>query len=151
MKQQQIKPKRANAPTGKFFESHDRKSIFGLDYQKRFVLHIVLPEVLKEALQDDYEFIAKQQKLMDMPVAKSVKDILEDFSKLTGESITDYEQYFNSALGSKLLYKFERPKLADFLRKFRDEGSDAQKYPEKAPKPSEIYGFPHLVSAYDLF
>ena len=87
MKQQQIKPKRANAPTGKFFESHDRKSIFGLDYQKRFVLHIVLPEVLKEALQDDYEFIAKQQKLMDMPVAKSVKDILEDFSKLTGESI----------------------------------------------------------------
>ena len=76
--------------------------IFGSDYQKRFVLHIVLPEVLKEALQDDYEFIAKQQKLMDMPVAKSVKDILEDFSKLTGESITGRD--FNVEYVTKIIF-----------------------------------------------
>ena len=75
---------------------------FVSDYQKRFVLHIVLPEVLKEALQDDYEFIAKQQKLMDMPVAKSVKDILEDFSKLTGESITGRD--FNVEYVAKIIF-----------------------------------------------
>lgn len=78
--------------------------MFRSDYQKRFVLHIVLPEVLKEALQDDYEFIAKQQKLMDMPVAKSVKDILEDFSKLTGESITGND--FTVEYVAKLIFIF---------------------------------------------
>ena len=54
--------------------------------------------------------------------------------------------YFNTVLGSKLLYKFERPLLADYLRPFRKKNSDAQRYPEDAPKLIEIYGFHHLVS-----
>ena len=60
--------------------------------------------------------------------------------------LSDFEMYFNNVLSAKLLYKFERPMLADFLRKYRDKDSDAQKYPENAPSPAEIYGFNHLVS-----
>ena len=35
--------------------------------------------------------------------------------------------------------------MADFLATFRTEESDAQTYPELAPEPAKVFGFPHLI------
>lgn len=126
----EVKAQHPNAPT---------------DYQKRFVLRIELADELKDVLNDDHDFVVKQQKIVTIPVKLSVRKILKAFSEKYNENTEDFEMYFNNVLSAKLLYKFERPMLADFLRKYRDKDSDAQKYPENAPSPAEIYGFNHLV------
>lgn len=123
------KPKRPNAAT---------------DYQKRFVLRVILPECLKDVLQDDHDFITKQQKIIPIPTSPTASDLFAEFGN------ADFEPFFNKVLSSKLLYKFERPMFADFLRQFRNEqvDTDAQRYPEGAPPPAKVYGFAHLVSFY---
>jgi len=120
------KPRRPNAAT---------------EYQKRFVLRVVLPECLKDVLQDDHDFITKQQKIIPIPATPTAADIFAEFG---GD---DFEPFFNKVLSSKLLYKFERPMFADFLRQFRNDqvDTDAQRYPNEAPPPARVYGFAHLV------
>ena len=116
-----------------------------LDYQKRFVLRIVLPECLKSLLQDDHDFVTKQQKIIPIPARVTGVELFAEFREKHKDT-TDFESFFNKILSSKLLYKFERPMFADFLRSYRDELTDAQQYPTNAPKPAEIYGFTHMVS-----
>jgi len=118
------------------------------DYEKRFVLRIRVPSELKTALQDDQEFILRQRKVIPLPAPVSVHDILESFLEEGNHPtsiIEGMESYFNSIVGAKLLYKFERPLYADYLSPFRTAESDAQRYPEGAKKPSEMFGFTQLV------
>lgn len=118
------------------------------EYEKRFVLRVSLPFELKTALQDDQEFILRQRKVIPLPAPVSVQTILESFLKDGNHSpdmIEGMESYFNSIVGAKLLYKFERPLYADYLSPFRTVDSDAQQYPEQAKKPSEMFGFTQLV------
>ena len=84
----------------------------------------------------------KQQKIIPIPATPTAADIFAEFG---GD---DFEPFFNKVLSSKLLYKFERPMFADFLRQFRNDqvDTDAQRYPNGAPPPASVYGYAHLVS-----
>ena len=87
---------------------------------------MVLPECLKDVLQDDHDFITKQQKIIPIPAPITATQLFAEFHQSSDP--TDFESFFNKVLSSKLLYKFERPMFADFLRSYRDEDTDAQEW-----------------------
>lgn len=107
---------------------------------------ISMPEALKEWLIDDFDAINQQNKLIKLPVSKTVVDLLNDFyafktsqpQSLTSEAKNALKEtnaglvkYFDVMLGSQLLYKFERVQYTEILA---------------AAKPmSEVYGAFHFL------
>jgi len=84
---------------------------------------------LKTRLVDDFDYIDRQRKLVQLPARITVSDLLDQFyttvrsGKRNKEACSGVEEvcsglkdYFNSTLGSQLLYKFERVQYADCLK-----------------------------------
>lgn len=101
-------------------------------YGKKEVV-INIPNELKPILVDDWDYIGRQRKLLIIPARYTVEDLLNDyarerefhapdthskqFSFLGAQEVAvGLKEYFNSTLGSQLLYKFERIQYADILK-----------------------------------
>ena len=98
---------------------HKRRREFG----QEIVVH--LPESLKTVLVDDFDYIDRQRKLVNIPARYSVDDLIRDYishnkenngSRGVEEVCRGLRDYFNCILGNQLLYKFERVQYADILK-----------------------------------
>jgi len=100
--------------------------------KRKFGQEIVIPlsDELKAALVDDFDYIGRQRKLLHVPSRYTVDDLINAYYEArkcidgaTEEQLLGAEEvcrglkdYFNSTLGSQLLYKFERVQYADTLK-----------------------------------
>jgi len=122
------------------------------EFLKRPEIKIVMPDLLKLQLIDDWENITKDQKLVTLPRKPNVADILEDYKKIKVNSennnasndvilemLNGIKQYFDKALGNILLYHFERQQ---YVQATKD-------YPDK--EMSSIYGAEHLLRLFVQF
>lgn len=116
--------------------------------KKKFSSEVIIPSLLIKVIQDDYELIHKQRKLIPLPHKTSVRTIIQAYVKEKncdeGE-LKGIEKYFNTALGNSLLYKFERPAYADYLSSVRQEDESGSVYPRAAAEPIDLFGYPHLI------
>jgi len=90
-------------------------------------IQLELPDNLKSVLVDDYDYMLRQRKLASIPARYNVEDLLQAYRKSRSgrdgmdtlanvdEICRGMRDYFNSALGCQLLYKFERAQYADLL------------------------------------
>ena len=107
--------------------------------------HLRLPHGAKLKLIEDWERISREKKLAPLPRTPSIHTILDDFlaakarrtshERLYGEVCDGVRAYFNQALPTILLYKYER-------RQFR-ETKENQK-----TQPVEYYGAEHLLRLF---
>jgi len=100
--------------------------------RRKFGEEIVIPlsDELKAVLVDDFDYIGRQRKLLNVPSRYTVDDLINAYYQArkevegeTEEQLLGAEEvcrglkdYFNSTLGSQLLYKFERVQYSDTLK-----------------------------------
>lgn len=103
-----------------------------------------LPLGLKRQLVDDWEFITKEQRLVDLPRDVTVDGILQKWlnsrkspADMACREVADgLHTYFNAALPAILLYRFERPQ---YNEKFHGAIGNEELL------PSSVYGAEHLL------
>lgn len=112
-----------------------------------YEIMIPLRPRLKCALVDDWEFMTKDHKLIDLEKTTSVKKIVEKFYQkkkknktvlpemllVTREAIDGLVVFFDKLLSLNLLYRFERLQYSDLLHDKPDVA------------PSDVYGLEHLL------
>ncbi|ODV81158.1 MRG-domain-containing protein [Suhomyces tanzawaensis NRRL Y-17324] len=104
---------------------------------------------LKYILVDDWEFITKDKKIIDLPSKYPISKILTDYYEfrkaklatkdqldILDEIIQGLELYFNKSLSLMLLYKYENLQYLNLIK-------NGQVSSEK--KQSEVYGIEHLL------
>lgn len=106
---------------------------------------------LKKQLIADWEAVTRQHKLVTLPRPTTVHDLLTEFeqSKARQESshqmckevVNGLEQYFEKALGTVLLYRFERPQFKSQQAKLAAAASGDNQF-------SRIYGAEHLLRLF---
>lgn len=116
-----------------------------LEYTKKVEVKIKIPDDLKQWLVDDWDFVTRQKKLLNVPVTKnSVDTILDSYvnsrkgkksENQVIEVMRGISEYFNVMLGCQLLYKFERPQYQKVSRETNDT-------------MSSIYGATHLLRLF---
>jgi mortality factor 4-like protein 1 len=104
--------------------------------------------VLKQQLISDWESVTRHHKLVTLPRPVTVKTLLTDFEEskakqesahqMTKEIVSGIEQYFEKALGTLLLYRFERPQYKEQVTKIAAEGKSL----------SSVYGAEHLLRLF---
>ncbi|KAL1407517.1 Esa1p-associated factor [Vanrija albida] len=145
-------------PVKKGEGSRKRGRDTGLDTEAEFLkrpeVKIIIPDVLKLQLVDDWENVTKNNQLVTLPRKPNVQELLEEYREyvnstkkersarstaLLSEIIAGITLYFDKALGNNLLYRFER---AQYVEQRRAAGD----------KPmSEIYGAEHLLRLFVNF
>jgi mortality factor 4-like protein 1 len=87
-------------------------------------IELPLPESLKNLLVDDFDLISRQRKTLMLPARTNVADFIQSFYE-QGEEANKIEvegvcnglcSYFDSTLGTQLLYKFERIQYSDIMK-----------------------------------
>lgn len=104
-----------------------------------------LPHGMKLKLIEDWERITREKKLVPLPRTPTVSELLNEFmaakarrtshERLYGEVCDGLRSYFNQALPTILLYKYERKQHRD-----NKEG--------KGLSPVDIYGAEHLLRLF---
>ncbi|KAI8097456.1 MRG-domain-containing protein [Halteromyces radiatus] len=121
-----------------------------MEYINKPEIRLDLPEALKCQLVDDWENITKNQQLVPLPREPTVTQILAQYkqyrmekksgkewnAELMDEVIEGLCMYFNKALGTMLLYQFERQQYSDIRRK------------NSSKDMADIYGAEHLLRLY---
>ena len=85
-------------------------------------IELPLPEPLKNLLVDDFDLISRQRKTLMLPARINVADFLQSFcaegeeTKKVKEVCKGLCSYFDSTLGTQLLYKFERIQYSDIMK-----------------------------------
>jgi len=112
---------------------------------KKVEIKLNLPAVLKKQLVDDWDWITREKKIVSLPRKPTVAEILDLFlqtkkkggqsEKIFNEVIEGIRIYFDKALGTLLLYRFERPQYSDLTKK-------------QAKPLSEVYGAEHLLRLF---
>ncbi|ORX98279.1 MRG-domain-containing protein [Basidiobolus meristosporus CBS 931.73] len=118
-------------------------------YWKPPDIRILIPGPLKERLVTDWEWIVKQQRLVPLPRSPSVTAILDEYRifsstrngnresvDIMNEILLGIKQYFNKALGTILLYRFEREQFSDFTVESPQQ------------EAADIYGAEHLLRLF---
>uniref|UniRef100_A0A6M2DHC5 Mortality factor 4-like protein 1 n=1 Tax=Xenopsylla cheopis TaxID=163159 RepID=A0A6M2DHC5_XENCH len=135
------KRKRSRVDTG--VESEDQ-------FMSKVEIKVKIPDELQPWLVDDWDAICRQRKLFTLPARHTVSQVIEDYihEKQNSKSHNSNKEsaiievargileYFNSLLGSQLLYKFERQQYAEIL----------VKHPNA--KMADIYGCIHLLRLF---
>ncbi|POS78433.1 histone acetylase complex subunit [Diaporthe helianthi] len=118
-------------------------------FHARPSIKLVMTDVLKGILVDDWEHVTKDSQLVplphEQPVVKILNDYLEDEMPkreedsaqmdILKETMAGLREYFDRALGRILLYRFERLQYSELLPKWENE---------KDGGPSSVYGGEHL-------
>ncbi|KAI1635499.1 MRG-domain-containing protein [Biscogniauxia mediterranea] len=122
-------------------------------FHSRPSIKLIIPDVLKALLVDDWENITKNFMLVPIPHPKPVTKVLEDYAAyempkrpagssqidILEETLAGLKEYFDKSLGRILLYKFERVQYADIHKQWASD-------PELQGKgASDIYGAEHLT------
>ncbi|KAF9523031.1 MRG-domain-containing protein [Crepidotus variabilis] len=128
------------------------------DSTRKPEMKLNIPEVLKARLIDDWEAVTKNNQLVEVPRSPNVKEVLAQFadhclttqpstlreSKLLVQTVIDgLQTYFDRALGTCLLYRFERIQYATVRRTYYTGQHVIVGQTEK--EMSEIYGAEHLL------
>ena len=105
-----------------------------------------LPQAMKLKLIEDWERITREKKLVELPCQPSIAVLLENFlqakakrtshERLYGEVCDGVKTFFNQAIGTVLLYKYERKQFRDLKESHR-----GQPY-------IELYGAEHLLRLF---
>ncbi|KAI9513477.1 MRG-domain-containing protein [Russula earlei] len=121
------------------------------DGTRRPEMRLAVPDALKVLLVDDWEAVTKNNQLVTLPRNPTVAEILEEFKQHILDNpasnlrdpqvviptiVSGLQVYFDKALGSNLLYRFER--AARFVT-----GPTVQVNQER--EMSSIYGAEHLL------
>ncbi|KAJ3508079.1 hypothetical protein NLJ89_g5952 [Agrocybe chaxingu] len=124
---------------------------------KKPEMKLNIPEILKVKLVDDWEAVTKNNQLLILPRSPNVAEVLQQFAdhvrrtkpahlKEPDHVIQTYvdgiQAYFDRALGSNLLYRFERVQYAGIRRQYWT-GPKVIVGQEK--EMSLIYGAEHLL------
>ncbi|OTA95192.1 hypothetical protein M434DRAFT_394086 [Hypoxylon sp. CO27-5] len=123
-------------------------------FHARPSIKLIIPDILKALLVDDWENITKNNQLVPLPHPHPVVRILEDYSAyetprrpagsshvdILDETLQGLREYFDKSLGRILLYRFERAQYAEVYKKWM---SDDPEYQGKTA--SETYGPEHLM------
>lgn len=109
-------------------------------------VRLKIPGYLKKQLINDWEQITRGHKLVTLPRPQSVKELLAEFeaskqrqestSQMVKEVVSGIEQYFEKAIGTVLLYRFERPQFKAQQEALGDKTL------------SSIYGAEHLLRLF---
>ncbi|CDH56478.1 mrg-domain-containing protein [Lichtheimia corymbifera JMRC:FSU:9682] len=116
------------------------------DYLNTPEIRIDIPNGLKAQLVDDWENVTKNQQLIVLPRTPTVSELLEQYKayklgkkgtnqETLDEVIHGIKEYFNNALGTLLLYRFERHQYSEARKKYNREMVD-------------IYGAEHLLRLF---
>ncbi|KAI1822379.1 MRG-domain-containing protein [Xylaria intraflava] len=122
-------------------------------FHARPSIKLIIPDVIKALLVDDWENVTKNNQLVPLPHPKPVTKILEGYSayempkRLAGsshadileETLSGLKEYFDKSLGRILLYKFERAQYAEVYKKLSSTDPNFQ-----GKAASDIYGAEHL-------
>ncbi|KAG6919921.1 hypothetical protein DXG01_013270 [Tephrocybe rancida] len=127
------------------------------DSSRKPELKLVLPEILKVSLVDDWEAVTKNNQLVTLPRDPTVVGLLDEFATyviqtkpshlrdpvmLIPSIVSGLIVYFDRSLGANLLYRFERPQFAEVRRMYKT-GQQVVIGQEK--EPSAVYGAEHLL------
>ncbi|TFK24452.1 MRG-domain-containing protein [Coprinopsis marcescibilis] len=127
------------------------------DDSRKPELKLNVPELLKKKLVDDWEAVTRNNQHVTLPRNPTVNDILEEFDEyirttrppnirdpdmLLPSIISGLQCYFDKALGTNLLYRFERLQYSH-VRKEYWTGQQVVIGTEK--EMSFIYGAEHLL------
>ncbi|PHZ10794.1 MRG-domain-containing protein [Rhizopus microsporus ATCC 52813] len=120
------------------------------DYLRKPEIKLEIPDALKGQLVDDWENVTKNQQLVTLPREITVNGVLERYKAykrekkgnrelnedLLEEVLHGLRIYFNKALGTMLLYRFERHQYAEILRQHPNT------------EPVDVYGAEHLLRLF---
>ncbi|KIW44694.1 uncharacterized protein PV06_03147 [Exophiala oligosperma] len=119
-------------------------------FYNRPSIRFTIPDHLKNLLVDDWENVTKSMLLVPLPSKTPANFIFDEYfneekqNRMIGSAEADILEefvaglkiYFEKTIGKLLLYRFERPQLAE-MRKLWESG----KYPEWEGKgPGDCYG-----------
>ena len=106
---------------------------------------------LKKQLIADWEAVTRQHKLVTLPRPVTVHALLNEFEQtkarqesshqMCKEVVNGLEQYFERALGTVLLYKFERPQ-------FKAQQAKLATLTPPDNQLSRVYGAEHLLRLF---
>jgi len=115
------------------------------DYVIRNEIKLEFSEDLKQILNEDYENVCINKKMVDLPANKTIAMILDDYVAYKVEKKNDknviteiaegLKDYFNTSLPTKLLYNSER-------LQYNEAVVNANK------KPYEVYGIIHFLRLF---
>ncbi|KAK8077891.1 MRG-domain-containing protein [Apiospora saccharicola] len=113
-------------------------------------IKIIIPDMLKGLLVDDWENVTKNNQLVPIPHPKPVSKVMGDYLAyekprrtegsaaidILEETVAGLKEYFDKSLGRILLYRFERAQYAEIREKWTSGGPDT---------PCDTYGAEHLM------
>ncbi|ORY95014.1 MRG-domain-containing protein [Syncephalastrum racemosum] len=119
------------------------------EYLLKPEVRLDIPDSLKGLLIDDWENVTKNQQLVSLPRTPTAAEFLDQYRRfkleskrsqgteqLLDEVVQGIRDYFNKALGSMLLYRFERHQYASSRKKFANKDA------------ADVYGAEHLLRLF---
>lgn len=140
------------------------------EFKNRPEIKLVIPDLLKVKLVDDWEAITKNSQLIPLPRTPSVASLLQDYgnavmnntsstssngsasassssrsANLTSEVLAGLKLYFDRCIGNNLLYRFERTQYGEMKKRFAPGTEEGGK---EGKDMSQVYGVEHLLRLF---
>lgn len=132
-------------------------------FHTRPSIRLMVPDILKGLLVDDWENVTKNLMLVPLPSPHPVNAIMDDYlnqektkrrpgsaeADVLEEVVQGVKEYFDKALGRILLYRFERDQLFDVRRWWESGKGPGGRTDLKGP--GDVYGPEHLARLFGEF